>query len=123
MAGGGAANQAIGHEQRHGQFRLSLRQRSHRPIALVARHIGHVEGFAILHPPADDALPHVYERRFRADRADLARGGTGLGLALAKRIVDAHGGTITATSEPGAGTTFRIELPVVASAASPFLPS
>jgi signal transduction histidine kinase len=38
-------------------------------------------------------------------------GGTGLGLALAKRIVDAHGGTIALAATSGAGATFRIELP------------
>jgi len=38
--------------------------------------------------------------------------GTGLGLAMAKKIVDAHGGSITCASEPGQGATFRIALPI-----------
>lgn len=40
------------------------------------------------------------------------KGGTGLGLAITKRIADEHGGRIAATSEPGKGAVFRIELPV-----------
>ncbi len=54
------ADHFLAKDQRHRQFRLSLRQRSHGPVALVARHVGHVEQLAILHHPADDALPHVH---------------------------------------------------------------
>jgi signal transduction histidine kinase len=55
-------------------------------------------------------LPHVFERFFRGDKA-RAVGGNGLGLALAKRIVDLHGGRITATSAPGHGSVFTVHLP------------
>jgi signal transduction histidine kinase len=58
--------------------------------------------------PAED-LPHIFERFYKS--ADS--GGMGLGLAIARHIVLAHGGNIRAESEPGQGTTIQIELPVI----------
>lgn len=62
-------------------------------------------------PP--EALPRIFDRFFQADpvgaRADA---NTGLGLAITKEIVEAHGGTVTATSTPEAGTEFVILLPL-----------
>ncbi|MDL1901903.1 hypothetical protein FBR02_14170 [Anaerolineae bacterium CFX9] len=58
-------------------------------------------------------LPHVFEQFFRADRARAAhRGGAGLGLPIARRIVEAHRGTIDLESTLGEGTTARIRLPL-----------
>jgi len=59
-------------------------------------------------PPED--LPHVFERFYRSTDS----GGMGLGLAIARDLVEAHGGRLTASSEPGRGTTMRMELPATA---------
>jgi len=62
-------------------------------------------------PPED--LPHVFERFYRADRSRArATGGSGLGLTIAKRIVEAHGGQIWVQSWQGAGSTFAFSLPL-----------
>lgn len=57
--------------------------------------------------PADE-LPHVFERFYKSRDS----GGMGLGLAIAKHLVQAHGGTIRAHSEPGRGTGIEVRLPL-----------
>jgi len=55
-------------------------------------------------------LPRIFERFYKADRSRQS-GGAGLGLAIARHIVEAHGGRIWAESQPGLGATFSILLP------------
>jgi two-component system OmpR family sensor kinase len=57
-------------------------------------------------------LPHVYERFFRADPSRTCAGNAGLGLAISKAIVEAHGGTIEVSGIKNAGAVFTVRLPV-----------
>jgi PAS domain S-box-containing protein len=71
-----------------------------------------------------DFLPHIFES-FRQEDASITRhhGGLGLGLAIVAQLVEAHGGTITATSEgEGRGTTFYVALPLLPLAPPPLSP-
>ena len=67
---------------------------------------------------APDDQEHVFDKFFRTAEASSAIGGTGLGLAVAREIVETHGGSIKVESEPGEGSRFWIELPVGAPAPS-----
>jgi len=56
-------------------------------------------------------LPHVFERFYKGDR-DRSGGGTGMGLAIAKHVIEAHGGSTWVQSEEGKGSTFSFSLPI-----------
>jgi signal transduction histidine kinase len=65
-----------------------------------------------------EALPHLFDRFYQADpsraggETAAGRRGVGLGLAIAKEIVEAHGGKIGVRSQAGQGTTFEVHLPL-----------
>ncbi len=63
-------------------------------------------------PP--EAQPHIFDRFYQADesRQGGERHGAGLGLAICREIVEAHGGKISVRSQPGRGSTFTVELPL-----------
>lgn len=93
---------AVRHTPADGVITIAAHQLDGR-LALAVQDTG--EGI----PPAD--LPHVFEPFFRGDPA-RSGGGAGLGLALAKRIVEALGGDISAQSTPASGSRFELSLPV-----------
>jgi signal transduction histidine kinase len=60
-----------------------------------------------------DALRRVFDRFWRGDAArSRARGGAGLGLAIARDVVLRHGGTLTVGEAPGGGALFEVRLPL-----------
>jgi signal transduction histidine kinase len=61
---------------------------------------------------APNDLPHVFDRFYRADQARTGSANAGLGLAISKAIVELHGGAIECRSQPGAGATFTVRLPM-----------
>ncbi len=95
---------ALRHTPRGGSISLSVEDGGN-TFRIVVRDTG--EGI-----PADD-LPYVFDRFWRGDRARSRSGdvGGGLGLPIARQLIEAHGGRIEVASEQDEGTTFTIELP------------
>lgn len=61
---------------------------------------------------AGEHLPHLFDRLYRSNAASLSTPGMGLGLAIAKRIIEVHRGAIDVRSEVGQGSTFEVRLPL-----------
>lgn len=94
----------------------ALRYTSIGSITLRVRPAGHQLWIAVIDTGQGIAaadLPHVFERFWRADRSrNRNSGGTGIGLAICRRLVELQGGTIEVRSELGKGSTFRFSLPL-----------
>ena len=61
----------------------------------------------------EDALPHLFERFYRVDKARARKsGGSGLGLSIVRNMVERNGGTIDVTSTLGEGSTFTVTFPI-----------
>jgi signal transduction histidine kinase len=87
-----------------GTIRLELLQEADQAIFAVKDN-----GIGI----AAEDLPHIYDRFWRADKVrSRAMRGIGLGLSIARSIVERHGGTLSAQSELGKGSVFEVRLPV-----------
>jgi signal transduction histidine kinase len=67
---------------------------------------------------AEEDLPMIFDGFYRAESGKAAAGGVGLGLAITRRIIEAHDGSIAVHSELGKGSTFVLSLPVLRSAPS-----
>lgn len=92
-------------------------------VSITARHLDDEVALTVTDTGdgmSAEQLPHVFERFYRGDTArNRDRSGTGIGLTISKAIIDAHGGTITATSPgPGHGSTFEVILPRAAPTAA-----
>jgi signal transduction histidine kinase len=95
---------AIAHTGKGGKINVTSRQQGDKLYISV---IDTGEGI----PPKD--LPMIFERFYRVDKSRTrATGGSGLGLTIAKRLVEAHGGTIEVTSQLGKGSTFTFSVPI-----------
>ncbi|NDJ34643.1 MAG: HAMP domain-containing protein [Chloroflexi bacterium] len=99
---------AITHTPQGGQVTVRAKERSDGVVIAVSD-----TGPGI---PAED-LPHIFERFYQVDKSRARSGsgskkGTGLGLTIVRELVEAHGGKVGVQSQPGAGTTFKVWLPL-----------
>ncbi|MFC9245742.1 ATP-binding protein [Streptomyces sp. NPDC057136] len=94
----------VGNALRHGTEPVTVRLSARRGALITEVHDG---GPGI----APDALPHIFDRFYKADAARSRSSGSGLGLAITAENVQLHGGSIRAENAPGGGALFTVELP------------
>ena len=102
---GNLLDNALRHTPRGGRVEVTAGQRSELLVIEVTDTGGGISA---------EHLPHLFERFYRVDAArDREHGGAGIGLAIVKALVEAHGGHITARSDgPGTGSTFTVTFPL-----------
>jgi signal transduction histidine kinase len=100
---GNLVNNALRHTGDGGRIDLSA-ARSNGQVLLRVRDTG--PGIP------DEDLPHIFDRFYRGDKARTSNGASGLGLAIARSLVEAHGGRIIAENVPGGGAQFTVSLPL-----------
>ncbi|MEU5774920.1 HAMP domain-containing sensor histidine kinase [Streptomyces venezuelae] len=101
---GNLVSNAVRHTPEGGSVRISCRTTPEAVLIEVAD-----TGTGI----ASADLPHVFDRFWRADKSRTrATGGSGLGLSIVRKLVEAHDGAVSAQSVPGKGSLFTVRLPV-----------
>lgn len=95
---------ALRHTPEDGQVAITCQTNPDNELLITVSDTG--EGVS----PED--LPYIFDRFYRADKSrSRVSGGSGIGLAIVKQLVEAHGGRVWVTSEPGQGTIFGLTLP------------
>lgn len=97
---------ALDHSQAEGKIRIEIKQEATNALVVVSD-----DGKGI---PVDD-LPHIFDPFYRSQASGNHRGHAGLGLAIARRIVELQGGGISAENSPTGGAMFSFTLPLVRS--------
>lgn len=97
-----------------GEITVSLAQKQPETLTLQVRDNG--AGIS------DEMLPHVFDRYFTTKDSGNPSGGSGVGLALTKELVELMGGTISVESKLGSGASFTVHLPITKNAAATALP-
>ncbi len=95
---------ALRHALEGGQVTVTCKHNAPQQLLIIVSDTG--EGISL------DDLPYVFDRFYRADKSrSRSSGGSGIGLAIVKQLVEAHGGKVWVESQPGQGATFGFTLP------------